>query len=91
MQKHLSQPTPVAKVRRDDEEVGWVCQILAEQFSILLFLTLTQGSHEHGDDAKLVFVAAQDRNQSIDSSANIQLEEQVLKILCCSGLLETLH
>lgn len=54
----LSVPTPVAEVRGDNEEVGRVCQILAEQLPVLLFLRFTQRTHKHRDDAKLVFVAA---------------------------------
>lgn len=51
--------TPVAKVRWDNEKVGRVCQVLAEQLPIFKFLILTQGTHKHRDDAKLVFVAAE--------------------------------
>lgn len=51
------QLTPVAEVRRDDEEVGRVCQVFAEQLPVLLFFRLTQRAHKHRDDAELVFVA----------------------------------
>lgn len=54
-------PTPVAEVRGDNEKVGGVCQVLAEQFPIFQFPGLAQGSHKHGDDAKLVFVAENSR------------------------------
>lgn len=54
----MSIPTPVAEVRWDNEEVGRVCQILAEQLPIFLFLRFTQRTHKDRDDAKLVFVAA---------------------------------
>lgn len=54
----MAAPTPVAEVRRDNEKVGRVCQVLAEQPPIFLLLRLTQGAHKHRDDAKLIFVAA---------------------------------
>lgn len=66
--QNLSVPTPVAEVRRDNEKVGRVGQVLAEQLPIFLLLRLTQGTHEHRDDAKLVFVAGTS-NDSIYLSA----------------------
>ena len=48
----------MAKVGGDNEKVGRVCQVLAEQLPIFKFLILTQGTYKHGDDAKFVFVAA---------------------------------
>lgn len=55
---YSSVPTPVAEVGWDNEKVGRVCQVFAEQLPIFLFLGLTQGAHKHRNDAKLVFVAA---------------------------------
>lgn len=51
-------PTPVTKVGRDDEEVGRVCQVFAEQFPIFVLLVFAQSAHEDGDDTKVVFTAA---------------------------------
>lgn len=50
--------TPVTKVRRDDEKVGRVRQVFAEQFPIFMLLVFTQSAHEDGDDTKVVFTAA---------------------------------
>lgn len=50
--------TPVTKVGRDDEKVGRVCQVFAEQFPIFVLLVFTQSAHEDGDDTKVVFTAA---------------------------------
>lgn len=49
----------MAEVRGDNEEVGRVCQVLAEQFPIFVLLIFTQSSHEDGDDTKVVFTAAE--------------------------------
>lgn len=54
----MSVHTPMAEVRWDDEKVRRVCQVFAKQLPILLFLWLTQRTHQHRHDAKLVFVAA---------------------------------
>lgn len=48
----------MAKVGGDNEKVGRVCQVLAEQLPIFKFFILAQGTYKHGDDAKFVFVAA---------------------------------
>lgn len=49
----------MAKVGWDNEEVWGVSQVLAEQFSVLNLLILTQGTHKHGDNAKFIFAATQ--------------------------------
>lgn len=50
--------TPVTKVGRDDEKVGRVGQVFAEQLPILVLLVFTQSAHQDGDDTEVVFTAA---------------------------------
>lgn len=50
--------TPVTKVGRDDEKVGRVRQVFAEQLPIFMLLVFAQSAHEDGDDTKVVFTAA---------------------------------
>ena len=75
-------PTPVAEVRWDDEQIRGICQVLAEQCSVLLFLRLAQCAHQHRDDAKLIFVAA-DRME-----AYFYYVYQCIYIECVCGQME---
>lgn len=50
--------TPVTKVGRDNEKVGRVCQVFAQQFPIFVLLVFTQSAHKDGDDTKVVFTTA---------------------------------
>lgn len=63
--------TPVAEVGWDNEKVGRVCEVLAEQLPVLLFLGLAQSAYKHGHDAELIFVAEKNWNLSVKSLKQI--------------------
>lgn len=48
----------MAEVGRDNEKVGRVRQVFAEQFPIFVLLVFAQSAHEDGDDAEVVLTAA---------------------------------
>lgn len=48
----------MTKVGGDDEQVGRVGQVLAEQLPVFVLLVFTQSAHQDGHDAEVVFTAA---------------------------------
>ena len=47
----------MAKIRRDDKQIFWVCQIRTEDLSVFLLLVGLDSAHQNGDNGEASLLA----------------------------------